>query len=197
MLYMLGQRELARTLFPVGELTKAEVRAHAARARAPHRGQAREHGRLLHHAGRPRRSSSTERMRRCAPGDVVDTAGAVVGTHDGVASFTIGQRRGVGVAIGERRYVVDVDARAATRHARVTRRPAARLACALRDLTFVDDDARWPHDLHVQVRAHGEPVVAYLDGNAVCFAQPQPRVAPGQVVALYDGDALLGGGIAA
>ena len=54
-LYMLGQRELSRTLLPVGELTKADVRARAARARAPHRGEAGEHGRLLHHAGRPRR----------------------------------------------------------------------------------------------------------------------------------------------
>jgi tRNA-uridine 2-sulfurtransferase len=128
-------------------------------------------------------------------GDVVDSAGTVLGTHPGVASFTIGQRRGVGVAVGERRYVVDID----TNAARVTLGSRAELLrdrVHVRDLTFVGDepDDRW---LHAQVRAHGEPVVAYLDGNAICFAQPQPRVAPGQVVALYDRDALIGGGIAA
>jgi tRNA-specific 2-thiouridylase len=50
--------------------------------------------------------------------------------------------------------------------------------------------------LMVQTRAHGEPVAAKLGGNTVRFAHPQPRVAPGQVVALYDGDVLVGGGIA-
>jgi tRNA-specific 2-thiouridylase len=48
----------------------------------------------------------------------------------------------------------------------------------------------------VQTRAHGEPVAATLDGSTVRFARPQPRVAPGQVVALYRGDVLVGGGIA-
>jgi tRNA-uridine 2-sulfurtransferase len=192
-LYMLGQRELARSMFPVGELTKAEVRAHATALG-------------LRTADKPesmdvcfvKKGGRVEFLEQRSPmraGDVVDSAGAVLGTHPGVASFTIGQRRGVGVAVGERRYVVDID----TNAARVTLGSRAELLrdrVHVRDLTFVGDepDERW---LHAQVRAHGEPVVAYLDGNAVCFAQPQPRVAPGQVVALYDRDALIGGGIAA
>jgi tRNA U34 2-thiouridine synthase MnmA/TrmU len=67
---------------------------------------------------------------------------------------------------------------------------------ALRDLTFVAGSPAVLDDLMVQTRAHGTAVAATLDGTMVHFATPQPRVAPGQVVALYAGDTLLGGGIA-
>ncbi len=91
--------------------------------------------------------------------------------------------------------MVDLDAATAT----VTlgrRDDLLRDAVELRDLCFVDG-APGPSDrLELQVRAHGAPVPGRLDGTCVRFERPQPRVAPGQVVALYDGDALLGGGIA-
>ena len=109
---MLGQRELARTLFPVGDLTKADVRAHAARlglrtAAKPEsmdvcfitRGGRRV---VPHRTGAGARRRDRRHRRRDG------------GPHDGVATFTVGQRRGLGVATGERRYVVDVDARTAT-----------------------------------------------------------------------------------
>jgi tRNA-specific 2-thiouridylase len=192
-LYMLGQRELVRTRFPVGELTKADVRAYAARLG-------------LRTADKPesmdvcfitrggRRSLLAERIPARA-GVVVDMHGATVGAHEGVSSFTIGQRRGVGVATGERRYVVDVDARTAT----VTlgaRRDLLRDSVTLEDVTFVDGSPVGRSDLSAQTRAHGAPVASSFDGTTVHFTAPQPRVAPGQVVALYAGDALLGGGIA-
>jgi tRNA U34 2-thiouridine synthase MnmA/TrmU len=66
----------------------------------------------------------------------------------------------------------------------------------VRDLRFVDGVPDIDESLEVQVRAHGTPVPGRLDGSCVRFEQPQPRVAPGQVVALYAGDTLLGGGIA-
>jgi tRNA-specific 2-thiouridylase len=192
-LYMLRQRELARSLFPVGEITKAEVRAHATALglRTADKPESMDVC-FVKKGGRVAFLDQRTPMRA---GDVVDASGAVLGTHPGVASFTIGQRRGVGVALGARRYVVDID----TSTARVTlgsRADLMRDRVHVRDLTFVDEE---PDSgmLHAQVRAHGEPVVAFLDGNAVCFAQPQPRVAPGQVVALYHGEALVGGGIAA
>jgi tRNA-specific 2-thiouridylase len=192
-LYMLGQRELARTLLPVGELTKAGVRHHAARL-------------ALRTADKPesmdvcfitrgsREYFVTERA-GARPGRVVDATGADLGRHDGVAAFTIGQRRGVGVAAGERRYVVDLDATTAT----VTlgrRDDLLRDAVELRDLKFVNGAPEPERALDVQVRAHGAPTSGSLDGTTVRLATPQPRVAPGQVVALYDGDELLGGGIA-
>ena len=126
-------------------------------------------------------------------GAIVDSEGEVVGAHDGIDAFTIGQRRGTGVAVGERRYVVDIAPATAT----VTLGPREGLLrdrVRLRDMAFVRTP---PVDLIAQTRAHGAPVAARLDGDTIVFGAPQPRVAPGQVVACYDGDVLLGGGIAA
>jgi tRNA-specific 2-thiouridylase len=127
------------------------------------------------------------------PGTIVDTAGATVGAHDGIDYFTIGQRRGTAVAEGERRYVVDIAPATAT----ITVGPRDALLrdrVQLRDLTFVCAPVG---EVLAQTRAHGEPFAARLEGDTLYFAEPQTRVAPGQVVACYDGDVLLGGGIAA
>ena len=104
-----------------------------------------------------------------------------------------GMRRGTGVAVGERRYVVDISPATAT----VTlgrREELLRATVRLRDMKFL---AHPPKDVIVQTRAHAVPVAARIEGDKVTFETPQPRVAPGQVVACYDGDVLLGGGIAA
>jgi tRNA-specific 2-thiouridylase len=195
-LYMLGQRELARVLLPVGELTKAEVRAHAARLglRTAAKPESMDVCFISRREGREDFLASRVAAR---PGAVVDTSGGVVGRHDGITRFTVGQRRGLGVATGERRYVLDVDAATAT----VT--VGARVDL-LRDEVRVDglsfvagSPPPAEQEVLVQVRAHGIPVAGNLDDRVVRFASPQPRVAPGQVVALYDGDTLLGGGIAA
>jgi tRNA-specific 2-thiouridylase len=192
-LYMLGQRELARTRFPVGELTKADVRAHAARLGLRTAAKAESMDVCFIQRG-ARRAFLADRIPARA-GAIVDTDGTRLGAHDGVAPFTIGQRRGLGVAAGERRYVVDVDAATGT----VTlgpRRDLLRDTVELRDLTYVDAAPVGRADLVAQTRAHGAPVPATFDGVTVTWATPQPRVAPGQVVALYAGDELLGGGIA-
>jgi tRNA-uridine 2-sulfurtransferase len=192
-LYMLGQAELARTLLPVGELTKAQVREHAARLGL--RTAAKPESMDVCFITRGNREAFVTARTGARPGPVVDGDGAVLGGHEGVTGFTIGQRRGVGVATGERNYVVDLDAATAT----VTlgrRDDLLRDSAGVRDLRFVDrvPDAEEPLD--VQVRAHGKPLPGRLDGTCVRFEQPQPRVAPGQVVALYAGDTILGGGIA-
>ena len=192
-LNMLGQRELGRALLPVGELTKAQVREHAAGLGL--RTAAKAESMDVCFITRGGREEFVTARAGARPGDVVDGDGAVIGAHDGVTGFTIGQRRGVGVATGERRYVVDLDAATAT----VTlgrREDLLRAAVELRDLRFVDGAPAAGNLLDVQVRAHGTPQRGRLDGSVVRFERPQPRVAPGQVVALYDGDALLGGGIA-
>ncbi len=190
-LYMLGPDELARVLFPVGELTKAAVRERARALGLRTADEAREHGRLLHHAWRPRGVSRGAHPRR--GGDIIDEAGAVVGVHDGVDAFTIGQRRGLGVAVGERRYVTDIAAATGTvtvgtRDALLRDRLVLRAVVRTREL---------PPELLVQFRAHGSPVPAVLDADTLVFAAPQPRIAPGQVVAFYDGDVCCGGGIVA
>ncbi len=193
MLYMLGQRQLARTRLPVGVLTKAQVRDHASRLGLRTATKAESMDVCFITRG-GRRSFLSERIDARA-GSVVDVDGSALGAHDGIEAFTIGQRRGLGVATGERRYVVDVDARTAT----ITlgaRADLMRDSVSLRDVTYVDASPAGATDLFAQTRAHGTPVASTFDGITVRFATPQPRVAPGQVVALYADDALVGGGIA-
>jgi|tagenome__1003787_1003787.scaffolds.fasta_scaffold20987098_2 tRNA-specific 2-thiouridylase len=189
-LYMLGAREIARTRLPIGEMTKAEVRerAHALGLRTAAK---RESMDVCFITRGGRRAFLGDRIGR-RPGAIVDGAGETVGAHDGVDRFTIGQRRGTGVAQGERRYVVDIAPASAT----VTVGPRDALMrdrVQLRDVTL----ARTPPSVvRAQMRAHGEPFAARLEGETLWFESPQTRVAPGQVVALYDGDVVLGGGIA-
>ena len=191
-LYMLGQQQFARTLFPVGDLTKASVRAHAARLGL--RTAAKPESMDVCFITRGGRSQFLADRSSTPAGVIVDTEGARVGSHEGIESFTIGQRRGLGVAVGERRYVVDVDAKSAVVTIG-TRSDLLRDEVVMRDVVFVGDR---PGDapLLAQVRAHGDPLSARLVGSQLRFEDAQARVAPGQVVALYDGDVLLGGGIA-
>jgi len=192
-LYMLTQRELARTVFPVGELTKSDVRALAQRLGL--RTATKPESMDVCFVKKGARAEFLAARAEMTPGSIVDTSGTEVGAHHGVAVFTVGQRRGLGVASGERRYVVDIDAASATVTIG-TKQDLLRDDVALQGLTFVDtrpDDAF----LLAQVRAHGDVADARLCGDVVRFVTPQPRVARGQVVALYDGDVLVGGGIAA
>jgi tRNA-specific 2-thiouridylase len=195
-LYMLGQLELARVVFPVGDLLKADVRAHAARLGL--RTATKPESMDVCFVRKGGRVAFLETRVAMRAGPIVDSVGDVVGSHRGVGAFTVGQRRGVGVAAGERRYVVDIDPVSAT----VTLGTRADLLCAelqVRDVTSVAPDSSdmLDRDLEVQVRAHGEPVVGRLTGDVVRFSAPQPRVARGQVVVFYEGEVLLGGGIAA
>lgn len=189
----LGAADLDRLHFPVGELTKAEVRERATALG-------------LRTAGKPEsmdvcfvarrdRAAFVEARAGARPGPVVDVDGRVVGGHPGIARFTVGQRRGVGVASGERRYVVDVDA---ATHTVTVGPPAALLRdhVTVRDLQFVAPPPGPDEWVDVQTRAHGTPVRGRLLDDRVVYAEPSPRVAPGQVVALYAGDVLLGGGVA-
>ena len=193
-LYMLGQAALSRTLFPIGELTKSDVRAAAASLglRTAEKPESMD----VCFIQRGQRAAFLDARATTSPGDVVDTAGAVVGRHDGIGRFTVGQRRGLGVATGDRRYVVDIDAP----RARITigsRVDLLRASVDLLGVSFVGAPPPADESLVAQVRAHGDPCPATLDGATVTFAEPQPRVAPGQVVALYAGDALVAGGLAA
>ncbi len=194
-LYMLGQRELARVLLPVGELTKKEVREHARRLGL--RTASKPESMDVCFVARDERHRFVAERAPATPGMVVDLAGQPLAHHDGVAQFTVGQRRGLGVAAGERRYVVDVDAASAT----VTigrREDLLRTEIRVRDVCWVHAQHDADALLGVQVRAHGAPLRGRLaESDRVVLEEPAPRVAPGQVVALYDGDTLVGGAIAA
>ena len=193
-LAVLDQAALAMTLLPVGEMTKADVRAHAQRLglRTATKAESMDVC-FITRGGRKKFLDA-----RIAPnsGEIVDTAGAVVGVHDGVRGFTIGQRRGLAVATGERRYVVDVDAATAT----VTlgeRRDLLRAEIELTRLTLTDGPIAHGTSVLAQVRSHGAAHPAVWFGDVLRWETPQPRVAPGQTVAMFDGDRVLGSGIVA
>jgi tRNA-specific 2-thiouridylase len=192
-LYMLDAAQLARTLLPVGEMTKADVRAHAARLGL--RTAVKAESMDVCFITRGGREAFLAARTEMDAGEIVATDGRVLGRHDGVEAFTVGQRRGVGVALGERLYVVDIDAPSAT----VTlgsRDDLLRDRVDLDAVAWVGAAPAGDAPVQVQCRAHGTPVDGYVDGRGVRFAQPQPRVAPGQAVVVYDGDVVLGGGTA-
>jgi tRNA-specific 2-thiouridylase len=191
---MLGQQELGRVRLPVGELTKPEVREHAHRL-GLRTADKQESMDVCFITRGGKEAFLGARIPR-APGDVVMTDGTVVGAHSGVDAFTIGQRRGIGVALGVRRFVVDVDAPTRT----VTlgdRTDLLRDELIVHEPRFSTEPPEPDESVLVQVRAHGEPFAGSWQGDRIVCAAPQPRVAPGQVVAMYRGDVLLGGGIAA
>ncbi len=198
-LAMLGQVELARTLFPIGELTKAETRAHAGRLGLRTAGKAESQDICFVGQGDYREFVRRRTPGAVVPGPIVDVDGAVVGHHGGVIDFTIGQRRGLGVAAGEPRYVVGIDAGAAT----ITIGTADDLLIGrafVEGVTFV---AGHPpaagRSLAAQVRYRGRPVPVMASPSQgrwiIEFDEPQAGVAPGQTAVLYDDDEVVGGGI--
>ncbi|MGH9222669.1 MAG: tRNA 2-thiouridine(34) synthase MnmA [Acidimicrobiales bacterium] len=193
-LYVLGQAELGRCLFPVGDLTKAEVRgkARALGLRTADKPDSQEVCFVATSGGREAFLSGRIGLR---PGRVVDTAGRAVGQVHAVELVTVGQRRGLGTGGGERRFALQVDRSAAT----VTVGPLSDLLVdriGVTGLTWVGGEAPGAGPVGVQGSAHGRPVPGRLDGGTVVLDQPHRRVAPGQSVVFYRGDEVLGGAIA-
>jgi len=129
------------------------------------------------------------------PGPVVDSQGTEVGVHDGIADFTVGQRRGLGVAVGEPRFVIRIEGERAT-VVIGSRDQLAVDGVALDQITWTDGDFRHGAVM-AQYRAHGDPVPASIDGALLSFTEPQQAIAPGQTVAFYDDDVVLGGALIA
>jgi tRNA-specific 2-thiouridylase len=194
--HMLGQATLARTLFPVGTMTKADVRAHAARLglRTADKPDSQDVCFISATAG-GRETFLGDRI-ELHPGRVLDGDGQQVGTVESVELVTVGQRRGLALGgAASRRYVTGVDVAAGT----VTVGAPEDLLVAVTELSQMEwVNQPWAGAVMVQTSAHGRPVPARFDGSAVCWTAPNPRVAPGQSVVLYDASDtfVLGGGIA-
>ncbi|HTJ75983.1 MAG TPA: tRNA 2-thiouridine(34) synthase MnmA [Acidimicrobiales bacterium] len=191
-LYVLGQDELARCRFPVGSMTKADVRAKAAALglATADKPDSQDVCFVTTSGGRHALLGSRIPLH---PGRVLDRAGAEVGRVDAVELVTVGQRRGLGGGGGTRRYALDVDPATST----VVVGDAADLLAAevsLDRLCWVHGPVAGP--VEAQTSAHGTPVDAEYADGVVRFAEPRPRVAPGQSVVLYRGDEVLGGGVA-
>ena len=193
-LAMLGQGELARVRFPVGDLTKSETRELAAglglrTARKPDSQDICFVG-----TGHYRDFLRKAEPATVAPGPIVDSAGGLLGTHEGIAGFTIGQRRGLGVAIGERRYVVEV--RPETSTIVLGDRTLLEVhEVGLTGMTWVDGPVMAGESVEVQYRAHGAATPALFDDGILRFETAQTAVAPGQTAVLYRAEQVLGSGI--
>lgn len=192
-LSMLGQDQLERVRFPVGDLTKPQTRklAEELGLRTAHKAESMDI--CFVRGGDYRRFLAEEAPEGFVPGPIVDETGAEVGHHEGVVGFTIGQRRGLGVAAGSPRYVTSIDASRAT--VTIGRRADLRVdAVTLEGVTTVAGEAL-AGPVEVQYRAHGEAVPGSIDGNRVVFDQPQYAVAAGQTATFYAGEEVLGGGV--
>lgn len=198
-LYNLTQEQIGHTLFPLGDLTKAETRE-----------MARNYG--LSTAEKPESQEicfvldddyagfvARSRPSAVRPGPFLDTSGGVLGTHRGIPYYTIGQRKGLGLALGTPMYVVDID----------PERNAVVLGTAEEVFgnRLVADDLNWMAFERPPGEIEAAAKIRYTAKETACrivptegdrvrveFYQPVRAITPGQAVVFYDGDLVLGGG---
>jgi len=194
-LSMLTQSQLSRVRLPVGELTKPQVRRIAASMgmRSAHKPESMDI--CFVGQGDYRSFLQTEAPEVFEPGPLIDTDGNELGRHSGIVGFTVGQRRGLGVAVGEPKFVIDIQPTTAT--VVVGGREALSVDGVQLDKITWTSAAPMTDNLMVQYRAHGEPVPAKLEDDALWFAEPQQAIARGQTIAFYDGDRVQGGALIA
>jgi tRNA-specific 2-thiouridylase len=196
-LYACPRTWLERLAFPLGTSTKVEVRAEAIARELPgaHKGESQEL--CFAQGGAHAYADFVASRATTRPGAIVDGAGRIVGSHDGVHRFTIGQRKGVGVAMGRPVFVVRIDPDSATVELGDETRLLASEA-TLRDVTLAED-VTLPVRACVRVRYRHKAVPAYVESSGdglthVRFDEPVRAITRGQTAVFYDGDCVLGGG---
>jgi len=197
-LYVLTQKSLSRTIFPVGNLTKSEVRKIAKKLKLPvaDKGESQEicfiedddYGRFL-------KEKSPGSIK---PGPILDTQGNVLGKHEGIIFYTIGQRKGIG-AHTERRYVIKIDK---DKNAVIvgTREETLMKELTAKDANFISGTVPPPNiAVMAKIRYNTPASKATLipSGNKikVKFDKPQMAITPGQSVVFYQSELVIGGGI--
>jgi tRNA-specific 2-thiouridylase len=198
-LYGLRQDQLARTMFPLGELTKPAVREVARRHGLATAEKPESQEICFVPGGDYRTALRTRAGWTEQPGALIDGDGVVVGEHRGAAAYTVGQRQGLGVALGEPRYVSSIDA--TTNIVTLGRREYLyRREFELESASFVAGRAPAdPFTTRVRIRHRAAPVpgkVSQLDDGrwSVSLDEPAWAPAPGQAAVFYDVDEVIGGG---
>jgi tRNA-uridine 2-sulfurtransferase len=196
-LFGIRREILDRLLFPLGGFHKADVRA---LARKSNLGVAEKPDSVeicFVPDGNHAAVVKSRRPDANTAGEIVDESGVLVGTHDGYERFTIGQRKGLGVAAGTRRYVLDIVPETRT----VVLGDPEKLRASGLEASRVNWLIDEPHEIRCEgkIRYRHTPVAATVtltdDGGAVVhFDEQQTAVTPGQAVVFYDGDRVLGGG---
>lgn len=202
-LFGLTQEQLSRTEFPLGELTKQEVREIARRLAVPVAEKPESQEICFVPSGSYVRFIENyleEQGGALAgePGDMVLTTGEVVGRHEGLHHYTVGQRRGLGIAIGRPVFVVALD----RERNRLILGEDAELrgnACEVRDVNWIAWERPEPMQAWVRIRNRHEPAEATVIATSattarVVFREPQRAITPGQAAVFYSGERVLGGG---
>uniref|UniRef100_B8HNI9 tRNA-specific 2-thiouridylase MnmA n=1 Tax=Cyanothece sp. (strain PCC 7425 / ATCC 29141) TaxID=395961 RepID=B8HNI9_CYAP4 len=203
-LYDLTQAHLAHTLFPLGEQTKATTRQIAAQFNL-HTAEKPESQDLCLIETHGSMQAFLDKYINPIQGEIVDRQGRVLGYHQGIHHYTIGQRKGLGIAAAQPLYVIGLD-RAMNRVIVGDREEAVQSECTVQRVNWVSiapPDA--PIAAEVQIRYRSSPVPVTVvplpeeEGRSnrvkLIFDQPQFGITPGQAAVWYQGDVLLGGGI--
>ena len=198
-LWMLTEDNLRRTIFPLGGLTKTEVRAIARAHGYETLAEKKESQEICFVTNNDYRSFLRENVpdfdQRVVPGNYIDATGKVLGQHLGFANYTIGQRKKLGIALGQPAYVTHIDA---ARNEVTLGTNDDLLATSLHFRPHGNALSEWMDQpgLTAKVRYRSTAVpVQIKDGNCLEFATPVWGITPGQSVVVYCGDLLIGGGI--
>ena len=199
-LYSLSQEQLSCAMFPLGEMTRAETRRLAESFGLNVSDKPASQDICFLGNADYRRFLAERSPESLASGPIVDTGGRVLGRHRGIAFYTIGQRKGLGVAAGEPLYVVSVDRSART--VVVGRRDELQKMCvSVRRVNWIAfDRPAGALEVTVKMRYRQEAFRATVspaegDRAVVAFDRPQDAAAAGQSAVFYDGDVVVGGGI--
>ena len=199
-LYDLTEEQLSHTYFPLGEMTKNEAREIAAEYGFVNKDKKDSQDICFVPDGDYAAMIKRYRNKDYPKGDFVDLQGNVLGTHEGIINYTIGQRRGLGIPADRRLYVKRLD----TENNRVILADDEDLfdkEVMVREFNWITGDA--PSEpircqAKIRYRHKEQPATAtiYADGKAkIVFDEPQRAITPGQSAVLYDGEIVLGGGI--
>lgn len=198
-LYGLTQDQLSMALFPLGDYTKVEIRELAAKYGLPVASKQESQEICFVPDRNYRRFIEEYRPGSTKPGKIVDLEGKVLGEHDGIINFTIGQRKGLGIAAGVPLFVTAID----PKRNEVVVGPGdsvftAKLSAVnLNWIAFDRPDREFTAEAKIRYSAKPAPARVVPDGERaeVIFDQPQRAVTPGQAVVFYQDDLVLGGGI--
>src|SRR5258705_577256 len=195
MLYHLDRERLGRILFPLGGMTKREVREHAREFGLPVANKA--ESQEICFVPRGETASYLAKRLPVSHGAVIAADGRELGTHRGTPLYTVGQRSGFGdLSEAGPWYVLAIDA-PANRLTVGRREELETREVALRDVTFIDGSADEPVKCEARLRYHAAPIAGLYQSGRLTLEAPFLGAAPGQAAVLYSGSRVLGGGIIA